>query len=689
MGSAGDSAGVPSSVGGGPGQGQALGGGDGLPPPNTPMDPALFAMLPHNTSTWPIIAVSIICILVATTAVTLRVYTRQFILNRVGPDDFMAVAALAGITALGAITIIHTNFGLGTHIYDIAMDPLLIMDFFKFFYLGVVVYNFTLVFVKLSLFLQYYRLVDQVPRYRPLFLGAGFVVMGWTIAMVFSMTFICVPVYAYWDKSVPHVCLSDPMMQLTNSIGNIVTDIILLLLPMPVLWRLKLPMRQKWSVIGIFSLGFITCIVSLLRVIFVFDHGPSSDITFDGTTITGWTIAEVTTGLLASSLITLRPLMSKIAPAAWRSNPTGKSTGATTTNGNNNNNHHNNANSNNKDLENNITNSEAGASFPADKNGLANNEPPIQMHPVLSQKQEQPPLESTINNNDNRPDSAPESEDNLSRTSSEIELVVQKPDTPADRRKSRGRSRTATLSAAPEGWGPPPAAPPFYYSEQQRQQQQGRPLTHQGRSQSQRQQDYQRHRQSRSASHFQNNSLDYDSNTIGSDQMGMGMGMAGSKLGRAASTSTAATPRVPLGSQRSGLQGGPAALRDNQERRPHAAARSVDRVPSLHPSHSTSSYSTTPPPPPPPKSPWALAAAMPPQQQAQQAPLPTPTLGAEGTGRLAAAALAAGQPAPDHPAARDAPGAPPAVQAARAQQLLVVDAVRRLVRGQGVGAQGD
>ncbi|KAK8063074.1 Satratoxin biosynthesis SC1 cluster protein 4 [Apiospora hydei] len=601
MGSAGDSAGVPSSVGGGPGQGQALAGATACRRRTRRWTRPLFAMLPHNTSTWPIIAVSIICILVATTAVTLRVYTRQFILNRVGPDDFMAVAALAGITALGAITIIHTNFGLGTHIYDIAMDPLLIMDFFKslelnkqqFFYLGVVVYNFTLVFVKLSLFLQYYRLVDQVPRYRPLFLGAGFVVMGWTIAMVFSMTFICVPVYAYWDKSVPHVCLSDPMMQLTNSVGNIVTDLILLLLPMPVLWRLNLPIRQKWGVIGIFSLGFITCIVSLLRVIFVFDHGPSSDITFEGTVITGWTIAEVTTGLLASSLITLRPLMSKIAPAAWRSSPTGKSTGATTTNGNNNSN----ANNNNKDLENNTnTNSEVGVSFPADKSGLANNEPPIQMHPVLSQKQEQQqqPLESTINNNDNRPDSAPESDGGLSRTSSEIELVVQKPDTTADRRKSRGRSRTATLNSAPEG----------------------RPLTHQGRSQSQRQQDYQRHRQSRSASYFQNNSLDYDSNTIGSDQMGMGM--AGSKLGRAASTSTAATPRVPLGSQRSGLQGGPAALRDNQERRPHAATQSVDRVPSLHPSHSTSSYSTTPPPPPPPKSPWALAAAMPPQQAPSQ-----------------------------------------------------------------------
>lgn len=138
-GSTGGSAGIPSGAagggvgnGGGGGGGAALGGGNGLPPPVAPMDPAVFAALPHGTSTGPIIAVSIICILVATIVVTLRVYTRQFLLNRVGPDDFMAVAALAGITALGAITIIHTNFGLGSHVYDIvAMNPLLIMDFFK------------------------------------------------------------------------------------------------------------------------------------------------------------------------------------------------------------------------------------------------------------------------------------------------------------------------------------------------------------------------------------------------------------------------------------------------------------------------------------------------------------------------------------------------------------------------------
>lgn len=117
--------------GGGGGGGAALGGGNGLPPPVAPMDPAVFAMLDHSTSTGPIIGVCIMCMLLAATAVTLRVYTRQFLLNRVGPDDFMAVAALTGVIALGAITIIHTNFGLGSHIYDIAMDPLLIMDFFK------------------------------------------------------------------------------------------------------------------------------------------------------------------------------------------------------------------------------------------------------------------------------------------------------------------------------------------------------------------------------------------------------------------------------------------------------------------------------------------------------------------------------------------------------------------------------
>ncbi|KAK7906396.1 hypothetical protein PG985_016402 [Apiospora marii] len=683
-GSTGGSAGIPSGAtgggagggagGGGGGGGAALGGGDGLPPPVAPMDPAMFAALPHGTSTGPIIAVSIICILVATTAVTLRVYTRHFLLNRVGPDDFMAVAALAAITALGAITIIHTNFGLGSHIYDIvATDPLLIMDFFKFFYLGVVVYNVSLIFVKLSLFLQYYRLVDQVPRYRPLFLCAGFVVMGWTVAMVFTMTFICVPVYAYWDKSVPHVCLSDPVMQLTNSVGNIVTDVMLLLLPMPVLWNLRLPPRQKWSVIAIFSLGFITCIVSLLRVIFVFDHGPSSDITFDGVTITGWTIAEVTTGLLASSLITLRPLMSKIAPAAWR---TGKSSNATTTTNTNKNTNRNTTNKTNGDAENNNINignaedNKAGAflqSSNMDKGGLAENEPPIQMHPVLSQQQSQFPQqpqrpwqqqhqddEVYSTNSTYRPDSAPsietiESTGAASGSSSDVELMIQKPTTPAtsshdlqqqqQQKRQHRKTRSATLTTAPEGWGPPPPAPPFYFSEQQEQQQYSQ---NPQQRRSQRQQEYQRHRQSRSATYFQN--TDYDANTIGSDQIGLGF-------------SSPNHDNDPLGSQRSGLQGGPAALRANPEHRRHASTKSADRIISLHPSYSGASNSTTttttsPPPPPPPKSPWAMAAARPPPpsipRMMEDEPLPPLPMAAPNNPLPAAPRGGVPRPPPKH-----------------------------------------
>ncbi|KAK8118053.1 Integral membrane protein [Apiospora kogelbergensis] len=588
------------------------------------MDPAVFATLDHSTSTGPIIAVSIACILLSMMAVTLRVYTRQFLLNRVGPDDFMAVAALAGVTALGAITIIHTRFGLGTHIYDIiATDPLSIMDFFKFFYLGVVVYNVSLLFVKLSLFLQYYRLVDQVPRYRTLFLVAGFVVVGWTISMIGTMTFICIPVYAYWDKSVPNVCLSDPVMQLTNSIGNILTDIMLLLLPMPVLWNLKLPPRQKWSVIGIFSLGAFTCVISFLRVVFVFGHGPSSDITFEGTTITGWTIAEVTVGLMASSLITLRPLMSKLSPAAWRSR-SGKSTGGGTSTNK----------TTNKDPK-----SAAGAFSTTDKNGIPledgggnnNNEPPIQLQPVpqhsrnqrvpsreehhpqldinysldrqqqqwrqqrrqqeqLQEQQRQQRRQQAQAELDSRPYSPPESDGDLSRSSSDVELVVQKNvPTPTPSQTNRRKSRANTLTAAPDGWGPPPPPPAFYFSEQQQES-----ATQQRRSQ--RQQEYQRHRQSRSASFFQNNNNNNynDSRVIGAEQQDV--------IGLATSSP---------------------AVRDNPQHRRHASSRSADRIISLHPSSvSTAPPTPLPPPPPPPKSPWALAAALPPPPPHMGGPLP-------------------------------------------------------------------
>ncbi|KAH9905452.1 hypothetical protein F4778DRAFT_708781 [Xylariomycetidae sp. FL2044] len=279
----------------------------------TPADipPEVWAAMDHSRTTGPSIIVAVLCIILAITVVSLRIYTRRFLIRSLGIEDYLIAVALAGQFAVAVIQCIHTDNGLGTHIWDLPV-PQGLEGFFKVFWFGMVFYNITLFFIKLSLFFQYYRFIQQIQKYRNVYLGIMAVVTCWTIGQIFMIMLMCVPVEGYWNKSVQARCIPEMMGQTLNSVSNIITDVIVLTLPMPVVWALQLRRSQKWSLIGIFGLGFITCIISILRLIHM---KMSSDISFDAVHISCWSLAEITTGIICASLPTLRPLAMKWFPA--------------------------------------------------------------------------------------------------------------------------------------------------------------------------------------------------------------------------------------------------------------------------------------------------------------------------------------------------------------------------------------
>lgn len=74
----------------------------------------------------------------------------------------------------------------------------------------------------------------------------------WTIV---SAWLNCVPVAKFWDDSIEGFCLSKKGLWFSNSAIHILTDIMIIIYPMPALSKLRLPTRQKAAVMGIFSLG--------------------------------------------------------------------------------------------------------------------------------------------------------------------------------------------------------------------------------------------------------------------------------------------------------------------------------------------------------------------------------------------------------------------------------------------------
>lgn len=91
---------------------------------------------------------------------------------------------------------------------------------------------------------------------------AWYVILVWTflwgISTFFAAAFQCDPPSYYWSKYTRKTtgsCLNLTVLLVVTASTNIVTDVALLILPMPVVWNLKVELSQKFAVCGIFLLG--------------------------------------------------------------------------------------------------------------------------------------------------------------------------------------------------------------------------------------------------------------------------------------------------------------------------------------------------------------------------------------------------------------------------------------------------
>lgn len=79
----------------------------------------------------------------------------------------------------------------------------------------------------------------------------------WIILRTFMVIFHCVPVQAYWDKSIKNArCeINDAQFFFGTVLTHFVMDVIILVLPTIELSRLHLPLGQKLAVMGLFVIG--------------------------------------------------------------------------------------------------------------------------------------------------------------------------------------------------------------------------------------------------------------------------------------------------------------------------------------------------------------------------------------------------------------------------------------------------
>ncbi len=110
--------------------------------------------------------------------------------------------------------------------------------------------------VKFSVLLLYRRLFPGKTFHKILWSVGGFV-FCYTVIQELTVILACIPVAGAWDPAiyVKAKCIRLNLEWVIMASLNVVTDVVTLFLPLPLLWRLQIDKERKFQLIGIFLLG--------------------------------------------------------------------------------------------------------------------------------------------------------------------------------------------------------------------------------------------------------------------------------------------------------------------------------------------------------------------------------------------------------------------------------------------------
>lgn len=126
---------------------------------------------------------------------------------------------------------------------------------FQVFYASELIWAASIVIIKLSILLLYIRLFGRLRYIRLWAYWLSIFSVCWGIMVILGCSFQCRPLRFIWDKSINGTCINVGLFFILGSAPNVLTDFLVLALPLPAVLALQTSRGQKISLVGIFMLG--------------------------------------------------------------------------------------------------------------------------------------------------------------------------------------------------------------------------------------------------------------------------------------------------------------------------------------------------------------------------------------------------------------------------------------------------
>ncbi|KXG46038.1 uncharacterized protein PGRI_048940 [Penicillium griseofulvum] len=243
--------------------------------------------------------------------VALRLYTRFFLVKGAGLDDLIISCALVSDLASYACMLVERANGLGVPTTRLSSEQIERQLFWL--WLSVPFYNLAMILAKISALTLFTRVFHPRSFLLVTRILIGFlVVVGlWTTISGFIY---CIPISHFWNPSAEvrkgH-CLPDGPVWFTNAGIQTFTDLVIVALPLPLLWKLQLPKKQKWGMLVVFSLGIFIVATSAGRLYELNIMVNGGDFTEANAQAAMWSSLEANISIICICLPPLHPLLSR------------------------------------------------------------------------------------------------------------------------------------------------------------------------------------------------------------------------------------------------------------------------------------------------------------------------------------------------------------------------------------------
>ncbi|WVO18619.1 hypothetical protein L204_106338 [Cryptococcus depauperatus] len=268
--------------------------------------------------------------IVAAAFTGLRLLSKGWIVRRYTLDDWFTVASWIFSLGVAISVMVGAQKGLGKIDAVAAVGQTVTQK--RAIYSFTVFYNLAIMMTKTAILLLYIRMASAYVFLRRASIAIMTVVNLAGTMLVLLNIFRCRPIRAAFSSE-QGTCINLISMFLSASPINILTDLAILLLPLPILTRLRIEFREKVVLVTTFAVGGFVTIVDVVRVVYLQnalkseyngDNSGDPNAVSDGNyQIYGyhisyalmWSSIEVSVGLMCCCALVLKPLVLRLLPA--------------------------------------------------------------------------------------------------------------------------------------------------------------------------------------------------------------------------------------------------------------------------------------------------------------------------------------------------------------------------------------